>query len=250
MFGNKMKSFSLTDLGVKRGVFQKFQKQGCTERLFSEMRQSGAIENYDRLFEGYVKGLPRFKGQINTFALMLCISGDVKAIDYGIKKELITPSLTNTAGNSPIHLAALIGHAQSVEKLLSGIKLDPLTLLNNRGANVLHCAAMGNSVELITLLIEKYKVPVDSKDSLGQNALDYACMAGASKTIDYLFKLGLRTDLDKIKHVIKYENPNATETWKQLHRLIENDLKEKKQLQMKDAPVKNEIPSDIPRMKR
>ena len=81
------------------------------------------------------------------------------------------------------------GSIDLVDILLSDFNLDPSSILDSQGNKVLHIATTHDHKEIITLLINKYKCPVDSRNFSGQTPLHLLCAQTPTDNVDALIKL-------------------------------------------------------------
>ena len=67
------------------------------------------------------------------------------------------------------------GSVDLIDILLSDFNLDPYSVLDKQGNQVLHIATLQGHKQLITLLVKKYECPVDSRNFSGQTPLHLLC---------------------------------------------------------------------------
>ena len=70
------------------------------------------------------------------------------------------------------------GYVNLLDVLLSDFHLDPSSVLDDQGNKPIHIAALRGHKQVITLLIKKYKCPVDVKNKYKQTPLHMACSRG------------------------------------------------------------------------
>lgn len=104
--------------------------------------------------------------------------------DYEMVTELIKlgakPLVSNTRGDTPLHLAALNGR-KAVVKGLQTVEL--CRFAGHRGRTVLHCACEGCPPEVVGELITVCKSDVMAADGEGQTPLHVASACGKEKTV-------------------------------------------------------------------
>ena len=93
-------------------------------------------------------------------------------------------NLRNNKGYDALLYAAFRGNYTIFQKLLdNGAYLNST---NITGLNVLHLAAQGNCLNIITSLTEKYIFNINSQDNNGNTALHWAIYFNNQQSIDYL----------------------------------------------------------------
>ena len=70
------------------------------------------------------------------------------------------------------------GSVNLIDVLLSDFQLDPSSILDDQGNKPIHIAALRGHKQVVTLLIKKYKCPVDVKNEYMQTPLHLACSRG------------------------------------------------------------------------
>lgn len=198
--------------------FSRFEAAGCSESLFKELVNTQFISNFDELYTGYTKSLPKFRGSINTVALMLCVSRDPDAVQQGIEKGLITKHIETIYGDTPLHLAALSGNLEVLQLLIKTFRYDLTKTITPLGLTALHYAAMGDNLELVQYLIENEKMNIYAGN---YDALDCACRTNAQSVIAYLYS-------DKeVKFSGGLEQYYPPETYQFITNLLNNENRDK-----------------------
>ena len=67
------------------------------------------------------------------------------------------------------------GSVDLIDILLSDFNLDPCSVLDKQGNQVLHIATLQGHKQVIALLVKKYKCPIDSRNFSGQTPLHLLC---------------------------------------------------------------------------
>jgi ankyrin repeat protein len=67
------------------------------------------------------------------------------------------------------------GSVDLIDVLLSDFHLDPSSVLDDEGNKAIHVAALQSHKQVITLLVKKYKCPIDSRNLNGQTPLHLLC---------------------------------------------------------------------------
>ena len=86
------------------------------------------------------------------------------------------------------------GSVDLIDVLLSDFHLDPSSLLDHQGNQAIHIAALGGHMEVIVLLVKKYKCPIDSRGFKKRSLLHLALAMGhtsTAKTLIEVFHLSL-----------------------------------------------------------
>ena len=79
------------------------------------------------------------------------------------------------------------GPAQKVNDLLTLADYEfPESVTDSEGNSFVHIACQGGQVDVVTLLITKYKCKVDGTNNYGQTPLHLACVGGHSDVVDLL----------------------------------------------------------------
>uniref|UniRef100_UPI00398F1211 ankycorbin n=1 Tax=Pristiophorus japonicus TaxID=55135 RepID=UPI00398F1211 len=110
------------------------------------------------------------------------------------KRTLLTTKL-DTEGRSAYHLAAMKGHVDCLEVILShGVDI---TALDGSGLNALHLAAKHGHHQCVKRLLQE-KCPVNAVDSFGRIALHHAATSGSFSCVqtlcDFKGPLNVRDD--------------------------------------------------------
>ena len=105
-------------------------------------------------------------------------------------------NLRNKKGYDALLYAAYRGNYPIFQKLLdNGAYLNST---NITGLNVLHLAAQGNCLNIITSLTEKYIFNINSQDNNGNTALHWAVYFNNQQSIDYLLYYNIDINLKDI----------------------------------------------------
>ena len=93
------------------------------------------------------------------------------------------------AGNcgTPLHVATLIGHVETVETMLADG--CPMDVVNSNGDTVLHCAAAGGHVEVVRMLVGR-GCNVNAEAANGFTPLHSAAGCGRTEAVRELIKHG------------------------------------------------------------
>lgn len=102
-------------------------------------------------------------------------------------EEKIAPEHTDNFGETALMVALRCGN-RSVAECLLKIACDPVKIIDNEGATLLHKAAWGNLPELAKLLLEEYGFDLEIKDHCGRTALHVAAYQGNTRFLKYLLE--------------------------------------------------------------
>lgn len=87
-------------------------------------------------------------------------------------------------GFKAIHYAAYRGNISIIKKLIE-FGAD-YTLTNKKGLNVLHISVQGDQPSSLIFFIDKYKMPINSRDNLGSTPLHWACYLGFENSVNFI----------------------------------------------------------------
>ena len=102
-------------------------------------------------------------------------------------EEKIAPEHTDNFGENALMVALRCGN-RSVAECLLKIARNPVKIIDNEGATLLHKAAWGNLPELAKLLLEEYGFDLETKDYYGRTALHVAAYQGNTRFLKYLLE--------------------------------------------------------------
>ena len=94
---------------------------------------------------------------------------------------------TDNFGENALMVALRCGN-RSVAECLLKIARDPVKIIDNEGATLLHKAAWGNLPELANVLLLEHNMDIDSKDYAGRTALHVAAYQGNTRFLKYLLE--------------------------------------------------------------
>jgi len=87
-------------------------------------------------------------------------------------------------GYTALHYSAFNGNLDILEKLIK-YKAD-VEISNNRGLNVLHMAAQGDSPNILIYFKEKFNMNIQSVDEICSTPLHWACYSGSESALNFL----------------------------------------------------------------
>jgi cytohesin len=115
--------------------------------------------------------------------------GDVANAAELLRGDSHLVSSKDDIGDTPLHLAARMGHMNMVELLLAhGASVN---VKDNAGITPLHLAALDGHADVVELLLAK-KAEIEAKDNDGNTPLDKATQKGDKDIVDLLRQHGGR----------------------------------------------------------
>ena len=102
-------------------------------------------------------------------------------------EQNLDPEHTDNFGETALMVALRCGN-RSVAECLLKIARDPVKIIDNEGATLLHKAAWGNLPELANVLLLEHNMDIDSKDYAGRTALHVAAYQGNTRFLKYLLE--------------------------------------------------------------
>lgn len=92
-------------------------------------------------------------------------------------------------GFTALHYASFRGSISSIKVLIqNGADYN---ILNFKSLSVIHLAAQGNQPNSLCYFKEKYKMNIESRDSLNSTPLNWACYTGSEIAVKYLLSWGV-----------------------------------------------------------
>eukprot|EP01132_Coremiostelium_polycephalum_P002243 gene2243-2765_t len=149
-------------------------------------------------------------------ALHFAVAGNhIEILQYLLVEQKADPNLSDTDGNTPLHLAIIQGLTLAVEALLkNGANVNAI---NKDGSTPIMMVSLNGEEKIVDLLLE-YGADVNSSNKKGNTALHYATLRGHKKVVDKLLEAG--SDVNAVNqdgatslHVAAEENyPTIIET--------------------------------------
>ena len=155
---------------------------GAYEDFFKAIDRDDARTVSTLLQRGFDPNSRDEKGQVALYVALRAPSLD--AADALMAHPQLDVNATNTAGETPLMMAALRGHLVWAHKLLArGARL------HGEGWSALHYAAAGPEPEFVRLLLEK-GAPIDARSPNGTTPLMMAARYGSEASVDLLLARG------------------------------------------------------------
>ncbi|XP_048245222.1 ankyrin repeat domain-containing protein 50-like [Haliotis rufescens] len=124
----------------------------------------------------------------NNILHTACRGGDVEVVKYVLSQDMVRINSRGWQKRTPVMVAALRGHKEVVE-LLVGEGAD-VSLVSERGANILHLACLGGHVEVVKYVLSQDKVGINAKNNKGQTAAKIAISQDRKDMLDLLVSHG------------------------------------------------------------
>ena len=198
--------------------FNQFYITNCTN--------GSAIENDDIIQMNIIKHLDKVYGN-NELAphhsaiyLETIPIGNEILLKYFDDKFKIFQGLTDKSGNTPIMVAAMNGHPNLVQYYNTIADVN-INRKNSEGNNLLNCAILGRSTEILNLLENSYNIfqysKMMEKNSLGQTSFDLAastkdknmfiqleskCTGNITNYHDFFISAGKMNNIGLMEHFI------------------------------------------------
>ncbi len=175
----------------------KLVASGCQKNVLLQVAVTGAIRNYKNLYHAFMKVWYGYRIQMKESWELMCLSGDVSAIQYAVQHEQLTKDTKNKFGDNALLLAALSGSAAQMRFAYETVGIDAHSE-NDAGVNALLNAAFSGNIEAIDFAYRALKLDPANKAKDKANVYHYAALSG---------------NISALKHVIKiFKNIKLTDT--------------------------------------
>ncbi|XP_067668435.1 putative ankyrin repeat protein RF_0381 isoform X2 [Haliotis asinina] len=112
----------------------------------------------------------------NNILHIACIGGNVEIVKYILTKVQVDINSKGHSGMTPVMLASYLGHLSVFQLLIR--KKCLLPIINERGANILHVACVGNNIEIVNYILKENIVSIYSEDGDGKTPVMLASECG------------------------------------------------------------------------
>ncbi|XP_046570765.1 ankyrin repeat domain-containing protein 50-like, partial [Haliotis rubra] len=113
-----------------------------------------------------------------------CLGGDVEVVKYVLSQNMLDINSRVQCGRTAVMLAAEHGHKDVVELLVD--KEASVSLVDETGDNVLHCACRGGDVEVVKYILSKNRVDIDRRGSKKMTPIMVARHCGHKEVVELL----------------------------------------------------------------
>jgi ankyrin repeat protein len=149
---------------------EKLIAAGCPQAFLKPLEQTRAVRDYKNLHRTLAK-LSNF--QVNELWELLCLSGEVTALQYAIQHANLTSDTKNASGEKASHFVALSGNVASFQFLIKRFNIKkPSEGVD--GMNESHYAAMSGNIECIDKTIRHFKIDPTSVNQFGETLAHFA----------------------------------------------------------------------------
>ncbi len=179
----RVSSFFKTDTQANDIWIERLIKLDCNRDILLQLKEANIISDYKMLYKNIKSFYEENLIHIKFLWQLLCLSGELKAIHFGLKSGEINKETRDNSKVAPIHYLACIGQVAGLQLLKErlAVKMDAVT---SKLENILHYAAMGNSPAAMQYALDQ-NISKNSLDSNGCNALHFACASGAEASLKF-----------------------------------------------------------------
>ncbi|XP_046553082.1 ankyrin repeat domain-containing protein 50-like [Haliotis rubra] len=123
-----------------------------------------------------------------------CLGGDVDVVKYVLSQNMLDINDTVQCGRTAVMLAAANGHKDMVELLVD--KEADVSLLDEAGDNILHCACRGGDVKVVKYILSQEMVDINSRGYGKKTPVMVAGEEGHKGVVELLVKFGADLSLN------------------------------------------------------
>ncbi|XP_071098364.1 putative ankyrin repeat protein RF_0381 [Haliotis cracherodii] len=113
---------------------------------------------------------------------LACVGGDLETVEFVLSLNLLDINSREERSKTPVMWAALGGHRDVVELLVS--EGANVSLVDEDGDNILHLASSEGHMETVKFVLSLNVVDIDARDNSGQTAADLARRGGRHLVAD------------------------------------------------------------------
>ncbi|XP_067653124.1 ankyrin-3-like [Haliotis asinina] len=117
-----------------------------------------------------------------------CRGGNVEIVNYILKRNTLDVNSKGHEEKTPVMLAASHGKSEVFDILMK--KGADLSVTDENGDNILHCACGGGNVEIVNYILKRNTLDVNSKGHEEKTPVMLAASHGKSEVFDILMKKG------------------------------------------------------------
>ncbi|XP_067653215.1 serine/threonine-protein phosphatase 6 regulatory ankyrin repeat subunit B-like [Haliotis asinina] len=119
---------------------------------------------------------------------LACRGGNVKIVNYILMQSIVNINAKNNNGETPVMITANSGDREAFDILAR--KGADLSVIDNKGDNILHWACRGGNVKIVTYILLENCVDINCKGNEGKTPVLIAAYHGKNEAFDILVKRG------------------------------------------------------------
>lgn len=173
----------------------KIIKAGCNQALLKKAMETGTISNYLNIYYTFFRLSSSQVSCIQELWELLCLSGDIKAIDYAIQQEKINETTVNFWNENVLQVVASSGNAAAIDYIIAKIpNVEPLAKPKD-GWSLPLCAAYSGNVAVINRVAQFPGIDFKHKTFYGNDVLQQAVMSQNPDAVLFLRQLSIERNL-------------------------------------------------------
>ncbi|XP_067661962.1 ankyrin repeat domain-containing protein 50-like [Haliotis asinina] len=185
------------DAGVVKYILSKnrvdIDRRGLHELTPITMaRRCKHKEVVELLLSKRADGSLRYYNHINML-LSACRKGDMEVVKFILSQNIVDVDSRGPWKKTPVMLAALYGYKEVVELLVE--KGANLSLVNDRGRNILHVACLKGRLEVLKYTLSLSTVDINSRDVRQKTPVMTAAESGQKEVVELLVERGANLSL-------------------------------------------------------
>ncbi|XP_067661926.1 ankyrin repeat domain-containing protein 50-like [Haliotis asinina] len=137
-------------------------------------------------------GSLRYYNHINML-LSACKKRDMEVVKFILSQNIVDVDSRGPRKKTPVMLAALYGYKEVVELLVE--KGANLSLVNDRGRNILHVACLKGRLEVLMYILSLSTVDINSRDVRQKTPVMTAAESGQKEVVELLVERGANLSL-------------------------------------------------------